>query len=145
MIWLCHLVSHIDGYDIIPVVIDEFLAADLQNKQLFMNAIDLFWGSVDDFRSMGIGYIALHGNEVVSVCYTSFITNDTRAIGIETKPEHQHKGLGRQLAARVVNTIIDQGSIPYWDCTSDNEGSKRIAEKLGFVRDYQYSCVGFPI
>ena len=105
--------TSIDGYRMIPLALDDSILENLNNKELVIDSINLFWDSLDDFRSKGLGYIALYGNDIVGVCYTSFITNDTQAIGIETKFEHQRKGIGHQLAARVVNEIINIGCIPY--------------------------------
>jgi RimJ/RimL family protein N-acetyltransferase len=32
-----------------------------------------------------------------------------------------------------VHEAIQRGLTPYWECRADNIGSKRVAEKLGFV------------
>ncbi|AJS59313.1 GNAT family N-acetyltransferase [Paenibacillus sp. IHBB 10380] len=139
------IISEIDGYNFITLGKREFINEEFKRKELLQSHINLFWDSEEQFLSKGFGCIALEGDEIVGICYSSFITNETHAIGVETLTEHQRKGIGYQLAARVVNEIIENGYTAYWDCSMDNEGSIKLAEKLGFDKDHQYSCIGFPI
>lgn len=107
--------------------------------------IDLFWSSKADFADKGFGYAAVKGSEIIGVCYSSFVTDDTHAIGIETLSKYQNRGVGAHLAALVTTDILANGFTPYWDCSTDNEASKRLALRLGFELVHQYKCCAFAI
>jgi RimJ/RimL family protein N-acetyltransferase len=112
----------------------------------FVNAhIDLFWARQDDFFNKGYGYIAIDGTEIIGVCYSSFVTKDIHAIGIETLTQYQRRGVGTALASLVVKEIVENGYAPYWDCSLKNEASKKLALRLGFQQIHQYKCIGFKI
>lgn len=117
----------------------------LIHLELVKENIDLFWSSKDDFTNKGYGFAAIKGSEVMGVCYSSFITPDTHAIGIETLPQHQNNGVGTHLANLVVEEMLANGLTPYWDCSLDNEASKKLALRLGFQQVHQYKCYGFAI
>ncbi|WP_151733229.1 GNAT family N-acetyltransferase [Paenibacillus tengchongensis] len=93
----------------------------------------------------GFGYAALAGQEVAGVCYSSFVTENTHAIGIETTPDYRGQGVGTLLANLVINDQMRHGFTPYWDCSLDNEASRRLALSLGFEQVHRYRCRGFGI
>ena len=117
----------------------------LNNIEFVKKDIDLFWSSKDDFLNKGYGFIAIEGLEIIGMCYSSFVTRDTHAIGIETLPQYRNKGVGTHLASLLVKEIVENGFTPYWDCSSDNEASKNLALRLGFKQVHQYKCSGYAI
>ncbi|OME66966.1 hypothetical protein BSK65_20960 [Paenibacillus odorifer] len=119
--------------------------SDLKNIEFVHENIDLFWSSKEDFAEKGYGYAAVEGSEIMGVCYSSFVTQDTHAIGIETLPKYQKQGVGTHLATLVVEDVLANGFIPYWDCSLDNEASKKSALRLGFQQIHQYKCGAFAI
>jgi len=118
---------------------------ELMNIEFVRRDINQFWSSLDEFRNKGYGFIAIEGLELVAMCYSSFVTEDMHAIGIETLAEHQNKGVGTHIAGLLVKEIKDNGYIPYWDCSLDNEASRKLAIRLGFEQVHQYTCSGFGI
>ncbi|WP_181152767.1 GNAT family N-acetyltransferase [Paenibacillus terrae] len=84
-------------------------------------------------------------SEVIGVCYSSFVTKERHAVGIETIPQHYQRGVGSNLASLVVNDIVQNGYTCYWDCSQSNEASKKIALRLGFKQIHQYQCSGFSL
>ncbi|MGG1658065.1 GNAT family N-acetyltransferase [Brevibacillus sp. NRS-1366] len=40
---------------------------------------------------------------------------------------------------------MENGYFAYWDCSSHNDASKKIALHLGFEQVHRYKCVGFTI
>jgi RimJ/RimL family protein N-acetyltransferase len=123
----------------------DWMNLDLEHIELVHENIDLFWSSKKDFADKGYGYAAIEGSKIMGVCYSSFVTQDTHAIGIETLPEFQKQGVGTYLASLVVEDVHDNGFIPYWDCSLDNEGSKKTALRLGFQQVNKYKCAAFAI
>lgn len=118
---------------------------ELTNKEFAQNDLDLFWNSKEDFLQKGYGFAAIEGSEIIGICYSSFVTQDTHAIGVETLAPHQGKGVGTHLASLLVNEMIENGFTPYWDCSLNNEASKKLALRLGFQQTHQYKCSSFAI
>ncbi|MGN7356174.1 GNAT family N-acetyltransferase [Paenibacillus sp. SAF-054] len=118
---------------------------NLANAEFITQHIQLFWSSQEDFKKKGFGYAANDGSEIIGVCYSSFVTQDTHAVGVETVPHYQGKGIGTYLASLLVEEIWENGFCPYWDCSFDNEASKQLARRLGFQLVHRYICKGFGI
>lgn len=117
----------------------------LLHSPLVKEHIESFWTSVEDFTNNGLGYAAIDGTEVIGLCYTSSRANDRFAIGVETALQSRGQGIGTHLASLVARELLDHGFIPYWDCTSDNVASKKLALRLGFQLVHRYECIGFPL
>ncbi|RUS45860.1 GNAT family N-acetyltransferase [Cohnella sp. AR92] len=118
---------------------------EFQNKELIESHLETFWTSINDFKKKGFGYAAVKENEIIGVCYSSFVTQDTHAIGIETVASSQNKGVGTGLGSLLAEEIYRNGFSPYWDCSIDNEPSKKLAERIGFTPIHRYSCSGFEL
>ncbi len=118
---------------------------EFKNASLIKDHLELFWSSKDDFKKKGYGYVAVDGTEIIGICYSSFVTSDSHAIGIETIPRAQNKGVGTYLASLLVEEILENGFTPYWDCSLDNESSKKLAVRLGFIQVHRYKCSGFEL
>jgi len=60
--------------------------------------------------------------------------------GICTHPDHRGRGYAQHLIALLVDGMLKQGLTPFLHVDSDNEGAKRIYEKMGFTgrRDLPY-------
>ncbi len=117
----------------------------LFHTPLVKEHIAAFWTSAEAFKNNGFGYVAVSGVEVVGLCYTSCRANNRFAIGVETAPQSRGKGIGAYLASLVAGEVLEHGFIPYWDCTSDNTASKKLAQRLGFQLVHRYQCIGFQI
>ncbi|ETT65994.1 MULTISPECIES: GNAT family N-acetyltransferase [Paenibacillus] len=134
-----------NGIRTINLKIQDWENLDLKHMEFVHENIDLFWSSKKDFKATGYGYAAIEGAEIIGVCYSSFVTVDTHAIGIETLSKYQNRGVGTHLAALVAGDILANGFTPYWDCSLDNEASQKLALRLGFQQIHQYKCSAFSI
>jgi len=123
----------------------EWRNLDFRNRDFVYAHIDQFWETQEDFYNKGYGYAAIEGFEIIGVCYSSFVTKEKHAIGVETLPQHHKRGVGTSLAALVAKDIAQNGFDSYWDCSLSNEASKKIALRLGFQQTHQYQCVGFRL
>ncbi|MGG4144460.1 GNAT family N-acetyltransferase [Paenibacillus algorifonticola] len=133
------------GMKTINLKTDNWQDLPYSNLAFVKDTLELFWSSIDHFKEKGYGFAAIDGSEIIGVCYSSFVTKDTHAIGIETLPQHQKKGVGTHLSSLVVNEIAENGFMPYWDCSSDNEGSQKVALRIGLEQVHQYRCSSFSI
>lgn len=87
----------------------------------------------------------MHGNEIIGRSVLDGKTGTLMGIGIETAEEYKRQGIAATLAAEVVNQITAVGLIPYWECTDDNIGSYKTAEKCGFTQEFSYRLLGFAL
>lgn len=137
--------SDAKGLKIINLRSEDWESRSFANMDFMREHIGLFWSTNGDFKRKGFGYAAVEGSEIVGLSYSSFVTEDTHAIGIETLPQYQNRGVGAHLATLLAEDILANGYIPYWDCSLNNEASKKLALRLGFRQVHQYTCHSFSI
>ena len=91
-----------------------------------------FWDNEDDFAKRGIGFSLIKNDELITTAFSSFIHDNLLDLGMETKPEYRKKGYAKYVCARLIDHCIENGYEPLWACQSENHGSYRLAQKLGF-------------
>jgi RimJ/RimL family protein N-acetyltransferase len=105
------------------------------------------WGGVDSFLENGVGFCAVHGNDIVARCQADCWAGsraDCRAgdrvdVGMVTDPAHRRRGLASIVAAATAEYCLSHGfSAVGWHCDYDNTGSWKTAEKAGFERASEY-------
>ncbi len=79
-----------------------------------------FWGVKNDYQ-----LIAMAGERLRQPGFTEIS-------GVCTHPNHQGKGLGRDLCIKVMCRIIERGEIPYLHVFSNNSNAIKLYENLGF-------------
>jgi RimJ/RimL family protein N-acetyltransferase len=125
-------------YRIEPVDLD--LAQQLAGeKSEFASDHLLNFDSPEDFIERGFGFCILDGDEIVSVATTFAICNKGIEIQINTREEHQGKGLATEVAAHLLVYSLEHNLDPNWDAA--NERSVGLAKKLGYTPQGTYSIV----
>lgn len=99
----------------------------------------LNFDSPEDFIERGFGFCILDGDEIVSVATTFAICDKGIEIQINTREEHQGKGLATAVAAHLLVYSLERGLDPNWDAA--NERSVGLAKKLGYTPQGTYSIV----
>ena len=115
------------------------------NTDLIKETINQYWYSIDEFLLSGIGYCCIEDNIVVSLSYSSFISESYYEIGIETLSNYRRKGYAYAAAYAVLEKILLRGMVPFWECSSNNAASVSTADKLGFRKKLVYKCFGFNL
>jgi predicted GNAT family acetyltransferase len=92
--------------------------------------------SPEDFIARGFGFCLLHGDQIASVATTFAICSKGIEIQINTREEHQRKGLATAVAAHLIVHSLEQGLDPNWDAA--NESSVGLATKLGYTPQGTY-------
>jgi RimJ/RimL family protein N-acetyltransferase len=101
--------------------------------------IEIRWGSWDHYLRHGVGTCVLHGDKVAAVSQPDCFAGDQIDIGIYTLPEYRRKGLAAVAAAANVEAAIQRGYRKVgWHCNTENIGSWKTAEKVGFKRHKTY-------
>ena len=96
------------------------------------------WDSMTEFLEKGKGFCLLYGDEIATVAFSSGICHNEIDIGIETKEAFRKQGLAAIVAKRMVQYVLEIGKEPNWECYMGNQGSRRTAEKAGFVFKKSY-------
>lgn len=82
---------------------------------------------------LGDYYGIFKDNQLVAITGERMKMNSfTELSAIITHPDHTGKGYAKQLITHIVNTIFDQGKIPFLHVTEYNTGAIALYEKLGF-------------
>jgi RimJ/RimL family protein N-acetyltransferase len=82
-------------------------------------------------------WFLIKNGEVVSDCISVWVENvgveiNCVEIGIGTKEPYRRNGYALLTASAFINDCLTQNLVPVWCCWDFREGSKELAEKLGF-------------
>ncbi|WP_408894471.1 GNAT family N-acetyltransferase [Paenibacillus taichungensis] len=120
--------------------LDEALlkAGKFNNLSFLKDKVSRFWDNIDEFLEHGFGYIAVQGEDIMSVCFSAFISDQWHAIDIETIEAYKRRNYGARVARAFVEECRIKGIHPYWDCSPDNAGSICLAEGVGMSLNFDY-------
>ena len=114
------------------------------DRQLYDQILEEQWGkslvaSYDDyhhFAQKGKGVAVMYGDQMAAgiSSYCSF--DGGYELEINTHDDFRRKGLGIACAAKFILECLACGLYPNWDAA--NEGSLRMAQKLGYILDKEY-------
>lgn len=91
------------------------------------------FGGTRPLLAEGIAACALVGGTLVAIAHTSARTPRHADIGVATLPAWRGRGFASAAAALVAQGVQGAGQIPMWSTGVDNQASRRVARKLGFV------------
>lgn len=108
------------------------LEAAKQIKDNYSITIRLYWGTVENLVTKGIGFCVTHAEKVVSLAYTPFPFIDEFEIQVYTEEsqEYRRKGLATIASAALIEYGMEKGLAPHWDAAT--ETSVKLALKLGY-------------
>jgi RimJ/RimL family protein N-acetyltransferase len=106
-----------------------------------------FWPSAESFLggALGVCVVRDEDGEIASLCYAAAVGGGSGEIDVVTDPQFRGLGLGTLAGQAFVRRCAAEGVVPAWDCFTYNEGSARLAEKLGFVPATRYAFYSFNI
>lgn len=116
---------------------------NIKNIDFAINRVKKFWGTLDAYKTNGIGYCAVHKSQIVGICFSGFVAGNTHSIEIEVLPEYRKLGIGKMLTLSFVQEAKNKNLLPYWDCMRDNRASISLAESTGFTKKYEYPLYWF--
>jgi hypothetical protein len=99
----------------------------------------LLFHSPEDFVERGFGFCLLHGDQIASAATTFAICKKGIEIQINTRKEHQRKGLATVIAAHLIVHSLEKDLDPNWDAA--NESSVGLATKLGYTPQGTYPTI----
>ena len=102
------------------------------------------YGSIDLFLQKGFGFVAIQGDIICSEAYSCNGDGTYAEMGVITAMDKERQGFGFATCIRVLAELEKRGLKPTWSCDCDNDGSKNLAKKLGFVNPKQYEFLWIP-
>ena len=91
-----------------------------------------FWEDSQQFANDGVGFSVLFEGKLVSTAFSAFIFDSMLEIGIETSKDYVGKGFALQSCSALIDYCLENKLEPIWGCKLENQGSFKLAQKLGF-------------
>lgn len=91
-----------------------------------------FWRDAEHFLTAGIGYSMVCDGVIASTAFSAFRDDQQLEIGIETSEAFRGKGYAYSVSSALIDYCLNHRLEPVWACRLDNEGSYKLAHKLGF-------------
>lgn len=88
------------------------------------------YGTSEDFARMGLGFVALRGEELLAGASSYSSYPGGIEIEIDTRKDQRRQGLARACGARLMLECLERGLFPSWDAA--NKTSAHLAETLGY-------------
>lgn len=124
------------GYRLAPL--DGRLYRAARSQAWSRDFVSLF-DDEEDFRARGLGVAALCGDELVAAASSYFIYDGGIEIQVQTRNDHQRRGLARCCSAALMEQCLRRGLEPHWDAA--NEASLRLALCLGYREAGAYDAL----
>ncbi len=97
------------------------------------------FGGMEDFLENGFAFCIYVGDELASAASTFGYYSGGYELQIATAPKFRRRGFAMSAAAAFLLECIRRGKTPHWDAA--HLGSVRIAQRLGFVPDGEYTAL----
>lgn len=119
------------------------------NKELYEQCLQKSWSrdlvgnyaDYPEFQRLGIGFIVLHNQQIVSGASSYSTYKDGIEIEVDTHPAYRQKGLAKAVSAQLILACLAEGRYPSWD--AHNKASLALAEKLGYDFSHEYVAYEF--
>lgn len=92
----------------------------------------------DIYKEKGLGFVLVKDDEIVAGASSYSRYEKGIEIQIDTLEPYRRKGLAAVCGARLILECLSRGLYPSWD--AQNEGSLRLAEKLGYKYSHTYTA-----
>lgn len=107
-----------------------------ENQKPWIKEMEMRFGSPERFEEIGLGYMILHGKDIVAMASSYSRYREGIEIDIVTKEEYRRQGLAYICASKLIVECLDRGLYPSWDAA--NKASVALSEKLGYHFDREY-------
>lgn len=91
-----------------------------------------FWRDAEQFLTDGAGYSILCDGQIASTAFSAFRNEHQLEIGIETTEAYRGKGFAYAVCSALITYCLAHRLEPVWACRLENEGSYKLAHRLGF-------------
>jgi len=106
--------------------------ANIDAAMEFSPSFHQFWNGPERFLERGFGFVMMRQRMIVSQVIAASVARGEVEVNIETIESCRGNGYASRLCYTFVQTCLDKGLLPKWDCMTENEPSKALARRLGF-------------
>lgn len=100
-------------------------------------------GSAREFLMHGIGYALLVDGRIVAEACGCLWTRDRVELAVTTQAEYRGRGYATAVCAHLIDTCEAVGCQAYWSCDAHDDGSLRLAARLGYDDPREYRLLRF--
>lgn len=104
-----------------------------------------FWRNEAQFLAEGAGYSAFCEGNIAATSFSAFNIGRQLEIGIETTESFRGKGYAFTVCSALIDYCLERQLEPVWSCRLENEGSYRLAQKLGFEPTLTFPYYRLPV
>lgn len=133
--------SDIDVITVTP----ELLENNKIDVSFLKEAILEWWPTIYSYFENGIGFCIIKDQKVVCSCVTSFMSDTEMESHIQTQTAYRKQGLASLAVEAFAKKAMEKGYTLYWDCMEVNYGSRALAEKFGYRKDFDYPLFRIPL
>lgn len=106
--------------------------------QALVGELEATWGSKVSFLQHGLGFCLLSQDELASACYAVFVAGGRAEVSVFTAEVFRRQGLATRVSAAFIDSCLELGLVPNWECFWDNTASDALARKLGYEQAVDY-------
>ncbi|MHA2038510.1 MAG: GNAT family N-acetyltransferase [Promethearchaeota archaeon] len=130
-----------EGYSIEPVDLTLLEKDHLKNYDWLIEEIEENWIPFEEGLKENRGYyLVREDEEIVCWCTTEYLTDDKDIeVGIATREEYQKRGFASIIGSATAEYCLTKYKSIGWHCTTNNIGSYKTAEKIGYERVRKYT------
>ncbi len=121
-----------DIHRVTPELLEEMKSGKVNNPAFLLDRLHDSWESEDQFFARSLAFVVIDGETIAGVIIGTSRYKNRLPIDIEVAESHRRLGMAHLMTAHFVNTCIEEGWIPHWNCVSSNPASRAAAEKAGF-------------
>ncbi len=124
-----------EGYKIRPI--DEEVYDLCLADPMTVDFVSVF-ETKERYMELGRGMVVFRDGRIVSGASSYTRYNEGIEIEVDTAEDEQGQGLATAVCAALILRCLDEGLYPSWDAA--NKVSVRLAEKLGYEYDHEYTA-----
>jgi len=102
------------------------------------------FGDLQRFFIHGLGFCLIRNEAILAEAYAAFWGKGQVEIAVVTHQEHRRSGHGLRVSAELIEACEAMGFETYWSCDNRNQGSMRLAERLGYRSSKSYRLLEYP-
>lgn len=126
--------------------LDDAYKLKMIDQQAYDEIVETKWAcdlcsqyeTYEKYRKLGIGAVIYKGRELVAGASSYTVYEGGIEIEIDTREDYRRKGLALVCGAKLILACLEKGLYPSWD--AQNIGSVRLAKKLGYEFDKEYTA-----
>lgn len=108
-------------------------ANNISKIETHFGLTERFWRNKIDFILKSNASVVCYQDIPASICYSAAEANHSVEIDVLTLPEYRTLGLGKIAVKKFVDQCLALSLDPLWDCFTNNAGSMRLCQSVGFV------------